>query len=67
MDKDKIDNYREAIARELMTLYHGGDNSLTEAEALKNTAVLTDEELADGIEWNTPEDVARLLLESGLM
>lgn len=66
MDKDKIDNYRAAIAQEQMTLFHEGENSLTEAEALQRTLVLTDEELADGIDWNTPEDVARLILESGL-
>lgn len=66
MDKDKIDNYRTAVAQELMTLSHEGGDSLTEAEALQKTQVLTDEELADGIDWNTPEDVARLILESGL-
>ena len=27
---------------------------------------LTDEELIDGIDFNTPEEVAQLLMESGL-
>lgn len=66
MEKEKIDRYRETVAQEMVSLAQQNHDALTLAEALEISRALTDEQLADGMDWNTPEDVAHLLLESGL-
>lgn len=43
-----------------------GTPKLTKAEAEALVAELSDNELSDGMPFNTPEEVAELLLDSGL-
>jgi hypothetical protein len=67
MDKNEIDAYRQAIVALVVSKSaHDEDPGLTQEEAEALVANLSDSELADGMPWNTPEEVADLLLESGL-
>lgn len=43
-----------------------GNQRLPETVAASLANELSDQELLDGMDFNTPEDVAELLLESGL-
>lgn len=43
-----------------------GNPRLTEAQAKKLVEEFSDEQLNDGMLFNTPEEVAQLLLEAGL-
>lgn len=57
-----LEEYRAAILRALMQASDAdGTPKLTKAEA---EALVT--ELSDGMPFNTPEEVAELLLDSGL-
>ena len=60
----QIDDYREAIVQALLQK-HGDDGLpvLIERDARKLVDQLTDEELEDGIDFNTAEEVADWLLE----
>lgn len=67
MEKNEIDAYRKAIEAALIQKTGAeGDTPMTEEEARELAANLSDSELADGMPWNTPEEVADLLLDSGL-
>ncbi len=64
---EDIDNYRQAILQALLEVKAAdGSARLTEAQALRLSQEFSDEELSDGMPFNTPEEVAELLLESGL-
>lgn len=64
---DSIDEYRKQIREELArALDAKGNPRLTEGQVKRLLEQLSDGELADGMPFNTPEEVAQLLLESGL-
>lgn len=64
---EDIDNYRQAILQALRDVKTADGNArLTEEQALRLSQEFSDEELSDGMPFNTPEEVAELLLESGL-
>ena len=64
---EDIDNYRQAILQALWDVKTADGNArLTEEQALRLSQEFSDEELSDGMPFNTPEEVAELLLESGL-
>ena len=58
-EMQNVDDYRQQIFQSLVARY-------TEEQARALAKELTDEELIDGIDFNTPEEVAQLLMESGL-
>ena len=59
-----IEAYREAILQAMLNVKDAdGLGTVTEKAARQLLAELTDEELEDGIDFNTPEEVAALLLE----
>lgn len=56
-----IEEYRAAILKALLDAKNeDGTPAITAEEALRG---FTDDELNDGILWNTPEDVAAIILE----
>lgn len=60
-----VDDYRKQIL--LALLQASGDDGqarLTEAQATKLAMEFTDAELIDGMAYNTPSEVADLLLEA---
>lgn len=62
-----LEEYRTAILRALMQASDAdGTPKLTKAEAEALVAELSDNELSDGMPFNTPEEVAELLLDSDL-
>ena len=64
---DDITEYRSRILRLLLqTTGPDGQPRLTERQARQLMGELTDEDLRAGMDVNTPEEVAELLLESGL-
>lgn len=59
-----VDEYRAAILDAMLQLKDNDGNArMTEAEAKDILKGFTDDELNDGILFNTPEDVAELLAE----
>ena len=63
----EIDEYRARILQALCNARDKNDNPrFTEEQAVSLSRELSDEELAEGMDFNTPEEVAELLLESGL-
>lgn len=59
-----IDEYRAAILDAMLQLKDNDGNArMTEAEAKDILKGFTDDELNDGILFNTPEEVAELLAE----
>ncbi len=59
--------YRAQILQALCDMKDAdGNPRLTEVQARKLSDELSDEELTDGMLFNTPEEVAQLLMESGL-
>ncbi len=59
-----IDEYREAILQAMLNVKDDdGLGVITEKAARQLLSELSDEELEDGIDFNTPEEVAELLLE----
>ncbi|QYR10394.1 hypothetical protein [Prevotella sp. Rep29] len=61
--KETIQAYREAIWNAMLgKLAAKGEKAMDEKEARKLLEQLTDDELADGILFNTPEDVADIVL-----
>ena len=59
-----IEEYREAILQALLDAKdEDGNPTITEKEAREALNGFTDDELQDGILWNTPEDVAQIILE----
>lgn len=64
---EKVDEYRKKILSLLLAATDDDNNPrLTESTAKRLAAELTDQELSDGIDFNTPEEVADLLIDSGL-
>jgi hypothetical protein len=64
---EAIDNYREAIHQALLNMKDADGNAkLTEEQAKQLAEEFSDEELNDGMPFNTPEEVAELLVEWGL-
>ncbi len=59
-----IEEYRAAILQCLLDAKNeDGAPILTEKEARENLKGFTDDELEDGILWNSPEEVAGIILE----
>lgn len=59
-----IEEYRAAIYQILIDAKNeDGTSVLSEKEAREALNGFTDDELQDGILWNTPEDVAGIILE----
>ena len=58
---ENLDDYRQQI---LQCLLAAVNTKGEQAQALLNE--LTEEELLDGIDFNSPEEIAQLLMESGL-
>lgn len=59
-----IEEYRAAILQILLEAKNeDGTPCITEKEAKEALNGFTDDELRDGILWNTPEDVAEIILE----
>jgi hypothetical protein len=59
-----IEEYRAAIFQALLDAKNeAGTQLLSEKEAREALNGFTDDELQDGILWNSPEDVANIILE----
>lgn len=59
-----VDEYRAAILEAMLQLKDNEGNArITEADAKDILKGFTDDELKDGILFNTPEEVAELLAE----
>ena len=66
-EMQNVDDYRQQIFQCLIAAVTAdGAPRYTEEQARALSKELTDEELIDGIDFNTPEEVAQLLMESGL-
>lgn len=63
----EVDEYRSKILELLLNAVDGdGKLRLTEKEAKELSNEFSDQELLDGMPFNTPEEVAEMLLDSGL-
>ncbi len=63
----EVDEYRRQILDVLLQARDDkGEQRLSEKTAVALSKELTDQELIDGMDFNTPEEVAQLLLDSGL-
>ncbi len=63
----EVDEYRSKILELLLNAKDAeGTPRLTEKEAKDLSDEFSDQELLDGMPFNTPEEVAEMLLESGL-
>lgn len=58
-----IEEYRAAIYQIVDAKNEDGTPVLSEKEAREALNGFTDDELQDGILWDTPEDVAGIILE----
>jgi hypothetical protein len=59
-----IEEYRAAILQALLDAKNeDGTSAITPKEAQEALNGFTDDELQDGILWNSPEDVAEIILE----
>lgn len=59
-----IEEYRAAILQALLDAKNeDGTPAITPKEAQEALNGFTDDELQDGILWNSPEDVAEIILE----
>ena len=59
-----IEEYRAAILQALLDAKNeDGTSAITPKEAQEALNGFTDYELQDGILWNSPEDVAEIILE----
>lgn len=62
-----VDDYRQQILQCIEAVVTSkGEPRYTSEQALALSKELTDEELMDGMDFNTPEEIAQLLMESGL-
>jgi hypothetical protein len=61
--EEEITQYRDKILQALLAERDDKPVRVTEKEARKLLDELTDNELADGIAFNSPEEIADLLLE----
>ena len=63
----EVDEYRRQILDVLLQARDDkGEQRLSEKTAVALSKELTDQELIEGMDFNTPEEVAQLLLDSGL-
>ena len=63
----KVEEYRNRILRILLNAKDDeGNTRLTEKAAHDLAEEFSDEELLDGMDFNSPEEVAEILLESGV-
>ena len=62
--EEEITQYRDKILQALLAERNSKPTPVTEEEARELLGELTDNELADGIAFNTPEEIADLLLEA---
>ncbi len=63
----EVDEYRSKILDLLLSAKDAeGTPRLTEKEAKDLSEEFSDQELIDGMPFNSPEEVAEMLLESGL-
>lgn len=63
----EVDEYRSKILKLLLNAVDGDCKPrLTEKEAKELSNEFSDQELLDGMPFNTPEEVAEMLLDSGL-
>ncbi len=63
----EVDEYRSKILELLLNAVDGdGKPRFTEKEAKELSNEFSDQELLDGMPFNTPEEVAEMLLDSGL-
>ena len=59
-----IEEYRAAILQALLDAKNeDGTSAITPKEAQEALNGVTEDELQDGILWNSPEDVAEIILE----
>lgn len=64
---EDVKSYREKILNILLAARDdGGTPRLSEKAAKNLSKEFTDQELLDGMDYNTPEEVAEMLLDSGL-
>lgn len=64
---EEVSQYREKILQVLLSAKNDdGTPRLTERAAHSLANEFTDQELIDGMDFNTPEEVAEMLLDSGL-
>ncbi len=64
---EDVKSYRQKILEILLAAKDDKGNSrLTEKAAKDLAKEFTDQELVDGMDFNTPEEVAEMLLDSGL-
>lgn len=62
--QEEIENYRQAVVAELMTFVNKNTSPLLDEEQARQLSRhLSDEELEEGMDFNTPQEVAALLLE----
>lgn len=62
-----VAEYRNEIVKSLLNARDADGNALlSEKQAMRLVGELSDGELEDGMMFNTPEEVAELLLDSGL-
>lgn len=64
---EDVKSYREKILNILLAARDDdGNPRLSEKAAKGLSKEFTDQELLDGMDYNTPEEVAEMLLDSGL-
>lgn len=64
---ENVSQYRQKILELLLNAKDDeGNLRLNEHEAKKLSEEFSDQELLDGMDFNTPEEVAEMLLDSGL-
>lgn len=64
---ENVSQYRREILEALLAAKTGdGAPRLTEKQAHDLSKEFTDQELLDGMDFNTPGEVAEMLLDSGL-
>lgn len=62
-----VDDYRQQIMQCLAAaVTEAGTPRFTDKQVRELSEELSDQELIDGMDFNTPEEVAQLLMESGL-
>lgn len=63
----EVEEYRQQILNLLLQAKDDkGEPRLTEKAAVALSKEFSDQELFDGMDFNTPEEVAQLLLDAGL-
>ena len=64
---ENVDQYREKILQQLLAARDDkGELRNTEKAAKELSEEFSDQELLDGMDFNTPEEVAEMLLDAGL-